>query len=281
MGCRRYSAAKRLEVLLDEDDFRFSWRALERGSFLLHSQLQVNVYFLELSERLSTHGSLRSCLICVYVFVCVFVFCLQVQQTLARNSGWTFGPLTGLTVLVEFLVPSRPNKTSFSISWAVAHPRVSPFVIIGFSVLVGFVECLCCFPRLLNPILSYNYEGNRRRRPRCHIHVLGYNFSRLHHNNFRDPISWECVVKDDFVRSCLIELQSFPLSKLDIDPVHHVWGLFHVFCLYHARRGSVKSSLYGSLCSLSMGFTAVKNTVLSFPTWILSSRCQSWICDGV
>ena len=26
-------------------------------------------------------------------------------------------PSTGLLVLVEFLVPSRPNKTSFSISW--------------------------------------------------------------------------------------------------------------------------------------------------------------------
>ena len=28
-----------------------------------------------------------------------------------------FGPSTGLTVLVECLVPSRPNKISFSISW--------------------------------------------------------------------------------------------------------------------------------------------------------------------
>ena len=34
MGCRRYSAASRLEVLLDEDDFRSPSRALERGDFL-------------------------------------------------------------------------------------------------------------------------------------------------------------------------------------------------------------------------------------------------------
>ena len=39
------------------------------------------------------------------------------------------------------------------------------------------------------------------------------------------------------------------------------WCLFQVFCLYHARRGLVKSSLYGSLFSLSIGFTAVWNTV--------------------
>ena len=36
------------------------------------------------------------------------------------------------------------------------HLRVSPFFIIGFLVLVGFVGCLCCFQRLLNPILSSN-----------------------------------------------------------------------------------------------------------------------------
>ena len=62
---------------------------------------EVNVYFLELGERLSTQVSLRSCLI--YVFVFVFVFCLQVQQTLAHNSGW---------ILV--------------------HPQVSPFLSLCF-----------------------------------------------------------------------------------------------------------------------------------------------------
>ena len=46
MGCRRYSAASRLEVLLDEDDFRFSSRALERGFFLLLSKLIVAILAL-------------------------------------------------------------------------------------------------------------------------------------------------------------------------------------------------------------------------------------------
>ena len=35
--------------------------------------------------------------------------------------------------------------------------RSSPFLIIGFLVLVGFVGCPCCFQRLVNPILSSNY----------------------------------------------------------------------------------------------------------------------------
>ena len=85
--------------------------------------------------------------------------------------------------------------------------------------------------------------------------------SRFHHNNFRDSTSWECVVKDDCITSCLIELQSSSLSKLYIDPIHRTLCLFHFFCLYDSRRGLATSSSCGSLCSLSMGFTAVKNTV--------------------
>ena len=70
---------------------------------------EVNVYFLELGGLLSTHAP-RYCLMCVYVFVFVFVF--------VYTQLWMdFGPSTGLPVLVECLVPSRPNKTSFSISW--------------------------------------------------------------------------------------------------------------------------------------------------------------------
>ena len=95
-----------------------------------------------------------------------------------------------------------------------------------------------------------------------HIYFLVYDLSRFHHNNFRDTISWECIVKDDSITSCLIELQCLTLSKLYIDPIHRVLvSFFHVFWLYLSRRCLVKSSLYGSLCSLSMGFTAVKNTV--------------------
>ena len=52
------------------------------------------------------------------------------------------------------------------------------------------------------------------------MHFLLYDFFRFHLNDFRDTISWECTVEDDCVRSCLIELQSFPLSKLKIDTVH-------------------------------------------------------------
>ena len=43
MGCRRYSAASRHELLLDEDDFRSFLQALEIGDVLLLPQLRVTV----------------------------------------------------------------------------------------------------------------------------------------------------------------------------------------------------------------------------------------------
>ena len=46
MGCRRYTAASRHEVLLDEDDFRSFLQALELGGVLLLLQLRVTVLVL-------------------------------------------------------------------------------------------------------------------------------------------------------------------------------------------------------------------------------------------
>ena len=67
-------------------------------------------------------------------------------------------------------------------------------------------------------------------------------------------------------------------------PIHRILVSFHFFCLYHARRGLVKSSLYGPLSSLSMGFTAIENTVclsclkFVFPLSILNLWCSvNWL----
>ena len=46
MDCGRFSAANRLEVLLDEDDFRSFLQALELGDVLLPLQLSVTVLAL-------------------------------------------------------------------------------------------------------------------------------------------------------------------------------------------------------------------------------------------
>ena len=42
-------------------------------------------------------------------------------------------------------------------------------------------------------------------------------------------------MKNDSVRSCLIELQSFLQSKIDVDPIHRILmflpGFMHVLCM--------------------------------------------------
>ena len=54
---------------------------------------------------------------------------------------------------------------------------------------------------------------------------------KLSRDSLRDTISWERVAKDECVRSCLIELKSFLLSKFDVDPIHRVLMFLPYFLL--------------------------------------------------
>ena len=47
-------------------------------------------------------------------------------------------------------------------------------------------------------------------------------FSSLQSHNFLNTISWKCFLKDDCIRSSLIEFQSFRDSKIDVDPIYCV-----------------------------------------------------------
>ena len=97
---------------------------------------------------------------------------------------------------------------------------------------------------------------------------------------FGIQLAGSCVVKDDCVRSCLIELKSFLLSKFYVDPLHCVLMYFQLFCLYHARRRASRSMLFGSLCSLFIGSTDVKNTVcLSLPKFCPSGINSEFVME--
>ena len=101
MGCRRYSAASRLEVLLDEDEFRSFLQALELGDVLLLLQLSVawyskiNFVFVFLIHRDGLH---RTCLIIFNMFGCQnATFCGFV-------SGYGFLRTRGICDLIMFLL---------------------------------------------------------------------------------------------------------------------------------------------------------------------------------
>ena len=64
-------------------------------------------------------------------------------------------------------------------------------------------------------------------------------FSSFHPNDFRNTITWKCFMKNDSVRSSLIELQSFLHSKIDVDPVYCV--LTSLPCIMHDAVHSSRS----------------------------------------
>ena len=76
-----------------------------------------------------------------------------------------------------------------------------------------------------------NHLVRSLRRSRWRIYFLVLDFTSFNHDSFRDTISWECVVKDDCVRSGLIELKSFLLSKFYVDPIHRVLMSLPLFLL--------------------------------------------------
>ena len=78
------------------------------------------------------------------------------------------------------------------------------------------------------------FQGDLWWRPRWHVYFFVHDFSRFHPNNFRNTISWKCFLKDDSIRSSLIEFQSFLNGKIDVDPTYCVLMSFscfmHVLC---------------------------------------------------
>ena len=292
MGCRLYFIADRLEELVDEDDFRSFWRALERGNFLLLSQLHATILVLW-SRCLFPRAGWTDC---PHTGPSVIVWSAStfssVSSSLSTSSTDTGtqlwmdgGPSTGLTVL-EFSVPSRPYKTSFPISWvnepdgrSLTGLSVLDSWVFGFGWILGvFAASSDSWIRFFHPRI---FKGNLGRRSRWHTYYLVLNFSRFHHNNFRDTICWECVVKDNGVRSCLMELQSFLQSKIDVDPKYSVLMLLPCFVHVLCKTRCFQVDRVRILMVFVQRFHSRKENCLSVFAQILSSQYRSWIFDGV
>ena len=109
----------------------------------------------------------------------------------------------------------------------------------NFSIVAQLL--LLVVDKLLNPILSSSHVSRKSSEAAevTYICSLVCDFSSSHPNNFRDTTSWRCFVKNDGVRSCLIELQPFLDSKIDVDPKHCVLMslpcFMHVLCIHVDR----------------------------------------------
>ena len=161
VGCRRYFVANRLEVLVDEDDSRFSSQALELGSFLLVSQLHVTI-LTHWSQCLFPRAVWTNRWIVHFHRVSPLLHNLRlrfrlrlwldlsVSQTLAHN--WK----TSLPVLS--LVLSQPSNKRFrfpehSNRIVALTKQVSLFQQLDVWSLVRFVGSLFHLQQLLNLIL--------------------------------------------------------------------------------------------------------------------------------
>ena len=219
------------------------------------------------------------------------------------NIPWDrlFGPwllsqfTTGCPVLwwfvssskLKFLL-SREKRVWSAPLWGqtTGHPVLSWFGF-GFSWVDWELFCLSSnftfwlssnfWTKIFHPVM---FLGNLWRRTKWRKNLLVYDFSSFHPNNFRDTISWKCFVKNESVRSCLIERQSFLQSKVDVDPIHRILMLLpcfmHVLCKTRCFQVDRVRILVFFVC----GIHRQKEYCLSVAR-ILSSRYQSWIDDGM
>ena len=139
----------------------------------------------------------------------MYLFSIHRKITLARNTS----------------EPKRLNAL-----WIHVHLRLSPFLIICFLFLVEFVGNLCCFLRLLNPILSSNYL--RRKSPVVaeEIHILSRkSFFQIPSQHFSRYNKLGVYRKSDCISFCLIELQSFFVEQAVYRPNTPYLGAFSTF----------------------------------------------------
>ena len=231
MGCRRYVAGNRLEVLVDEDDSRSSSRVREHGSLLLVSQLHVAILkSMSISSRCVNKP--MDCPIFIRLTVLIWSAStfssaswsyLNVQQTLAHHSSqgplclrWCFRNQT------RHLFDFHGKQTRW---WLTHRSHRSYNWMFGLWLdLLGVSTTSSNFwIQFFHPII---FEGSLWRSSRWRKNLLVFDFSSFHHNSFRDTKSSECVVKDDRVLSCVTELKSFLLSKSYVDPIQRVLMYF-------------------------------------------------------
>ena len=125
------------------------------------------------------------------------------------------------------------------------------------------------------------FKENLWRKSRWRIYFFVYDVSRFHHDRLRDTVSWERVIKVDCVRSCLIELKSFLLSKFDVNPIHSVLTFLQYFLLLPSKMRCIQVNFIWIFMFFVYRIHSRKEYCLSFLAPILSSWYQSWIHDGL
>ena len=108
-------------------------------------------------------------------------------------------------------------------------------------------------------------------RPRWHVYFFVSDFSSFQSNNFWNTISWKNSLKDDCIRSSLIECQSFPDRKIDVDPIYRV--LMSLPCIVQVLCTTwyIQVNLFKIVVTFVPRTNRQEENCLSL-AWILTSR---------
>ena len=99
-------------------------------------------------------------------------------------------------------------------------------------------------------------------------------------NNFWDTISWKCSLKDDCIRSSLIECQSFPNREIDVEPIYCVLVSFPCIMQVLCTTWYIQVSHIRILVTSVHRINKQEEHCLSFAQ-TLTSRYQSRTDDGM
>ena len=111
-----------------------------------------------------------------------------------------------------------------------------------------------------------------------HVWFLILDFSSLQSDNFWNTISWKCSLKDDCIRSSLIECQSFLNRKFNINPKYRVLMFLPCTMQVLCTTWYIEVNLCRILMPFVSGINRQKEYCLSL-AWILTSRYQSIVDD--
>ena len=91
-------------------------------------------------------------------------------------------------------------------------------------------------------------------------------------------MSWKYSLKDDCIRSSLIECQSFPNRKINIDPIFRVLVFLPCVMQVLCTTWYIQVNLFRIVMLFVSGIKKQKEYCLSLAR-ILTSRCQSIVDD--
>ena len=195
--------------------------------------------------------------------------CLKNWVLRQKNWHWSLGNGTCFFHLACHQVAPISHELDLELVWLVGQILLVEQLLLLVSSNFPF-----CFSSNFRTQFSCPFvlQWDLWRRSRWHVYFVVQNFSSFQSNNFWDTISWKCFLKDDCIRSSLIEFQSFHNRKIDVDPIFRVLMSFPCIVQVLCTTWCIQVNLVRILVSFVPRINRQEEYCLSLAR-ILTSRC--------